>query len=164
MDRDLDVWRPLLPDGADATRLILDRLTWYREQMANARWKYLSLEVVLIVVGASVSVAAAANLSRTLIAVLGAVTAAGVGMRSLFGWRDSWATFSTTRAAIEFEVVRYHAGAKPYDAADREANTRLLEVIVQQLVNSETAGWADRTRSSRTPGSPSRTTPSPKST
>lgn len=127
----------------DLPPYVLEQLTFYRDQSRTARHQYQILEVILILVAASIPAAAAVGASRGTLGVLGAVTAVLTGLRSLFQWQQNAASFAQTWMQIEGEVIRFDTDQAPYDRGDK---TRTLLTEIGGMVQTETTAWSDRLR------------------
>jgi hypothetical protein len=78
-----------MPGPSPAARVCDDLIAWYGTYAARARDRYRILEIALLIVGASISVAALAWPGNGVpAAVLGGIVVVLTGLRQIFHWQE----------------------------------------------------------------------------
>jgi hypothetical protein len=140
--------RPLDPDHvatepgspADpAMAYALENLAHYRTGKDRARILYQSGEILLLLVTAGTTVAAALGARAALTATLAAIAVVLTGVRRLFDWQFRWITCADAWSRIRILVTEYGLLEAPGPAARAELTRR-----VNAVVTEETTGWASR--------------------
>ncbi|MFT4295034.1 MAG: DUF4231 domain-containing protein [Micropruina sp.] len=132
---------PTNPDPAMVTLAHFDRLTsWYAKAARRARISHYLLEVLLLLVGASVSVAALALPGNGVpAAALGSVVVVLTGLRQLFHWNENYLRFIAAGQALEQERRKYDIGQSPYD--DPALRDQRLVEVMNGIQSQETEVW-----------------------
>jgi Protein of unknown function (DUF4231) len=128
------------PSGQPLPLNTVERLRWYEKHVRRKRIGYYAVELVVLVVSASIPAAAAAGASTMVAGILGALVTALVGTRQLFRLEADWIRFSGTLTALQAEVVSYSVGSSPYQDAQTAAG--VLATNTERLVAAETAQWS----------------------
>jgi hypothetical protein len=117
-----------------------DLIAWNAKYAARARDRYRLLEVALLVVGASISVAALAWPGNGVpAAVLGGIVVVLTGLRQVFRWQENYVRFTWACQTLKQEHRRYDVGEAPYD--DPALRDRRLMEVVNSVEAKETQGW-----------------------
>jgi len=129
-------------------------MAWYARYAARARDRYRILEIALLIVGASISVAALAWPGNGVpAAVLGGIVVILTGLRQIFDWQENYVRFTWACQALTQARRRYEIGEQPYD--DPALRDRKLMEVVNTVEAQETQGWTqlvDSKGSRQTPG------------
>lgn len=113
---------------------------WYRAAAVRSRKSYRSAEVGVLIVSASIPVAAVISPKDALVpAILGAVVVVISGLRALFHWQDNYLRFSAAREAIENERRLFRTRARPY--GDEATRSETLVAAVSRIESEEMATW-----------------------
>jgi hypothetical protein len=159
-------------EAAQATRARVDELIgWYDRNARWARFQYVLLRIVTIVVAASIPVVAGMGdvvlgqaegsaagtpaLGRlTLAAVLGVVIVVAEGLQQVLQSHENWIRFRDAAEALEHEKFLFIAGAGEYDRLPREAAFRRLARFAELITSQERSRWtaAEISRLERGPG------------
>lgn len=150
MTTDNDVAGPVTAAPTSAARVCDDVIEWYARYAIRARTRYRLLEMALLVVGASISVAALAWPGNGVpAAMLGGVVVVLTGLRQVFHWQENYVRFTSACLTLRHERRRYDVGEPPYhDVALRDR--RLMEVV-NSVEAKETHGWAELVENRRRP-------------
>jgi hypothetical protein len=130
------------PDPALA--LALQQTRWYARHRDRARTVYQVSEILVLVVTALTTVAAALKASAWLTASLAASAVVLTGLHKVFDNHDRWIAFGSAWAELQVAVNDYRL--VPEDQRDTEAQRRLL-AKVNEVMTADTGGWAARRRS-----------------
>jgi Protein of unknown function (DUF4231) len=104
------------PGPSPAVLVCEDLMAWYARYAARARERYQILEIALLIVGASISVAALAWPGNGVpAAVLGGIVVILTGLRQIFHWQENYVRFISANQALKQERRRYEIGEPPYD-------------------------------------------------
>lgn len=129
------------PGPSSAVLTCDDLMAWYGRCAARARDRYRILEITLLIVGASISVAALAWPGNGVpAAVLGGIVVVLTGLRQVFHWQENYVRFTGACQALKQERRRYDVGDPPYD--DPNLRDRKLMDVVNTVEAQETQGWA----------------------
>jgi len=120
---------------------VLARWRWYKSASRRDRYSYYLMEMITVIVSAAVPVAAAAHLSSTIVATLGAIVLIATGFRTTFGLHENWVEHSQVGYAIEREAALFLVASPPYDAVDA---AQLLVVRVEGLADEGGQRWTRR--------------------
>lgn len=121
---------------------VAERLRWYTKNCKRARRLLISIDLVILLLSASVTVAAAFSASKVPPVVLGSAMSFLVGVRGITGWAKSSAAWADAMTDIQREIVLWHEGVAPY--ANEVTAAATLAVSVEAIVASETRGWLQR--------------------
>lgn len=135
----VDPWESADP----ALALALEELQWYRRAGRRARVANQATEVLLLLMTAATTVAAALAVTAWVTAVLAAGSLILTGLRKSFDWHEKWVSFTTRWSELRSVVHQYRL--LPDERRDEETRRRLLS-NVDEIVSSETEGWASRRR------------------
>jgi hypothetical protein len=130
------------PDPALA--LALQQLRWYAQRRNRARISYATVEVLLLLMTAATTVAAALKASAWLTAILAASTVVLAGLNKVLDSHDSWVAFGSAWAELQVEVNDYRL--LPAAERDAEARRRLVGKV-NEVIKADTGRWAMRRRS-----------------
>ncbi len=131
-------------DSADpALALALEELRWYRRAAGRARIANQVSEVLLLLMTAATTVAAALAVTAWVTAVLAAGSLILTGLRRSFDWHEKWVSFMTRWSELRSVVNQYRL--LPDERRDEETRRRLVS-SVDEIVSTETQGWASRRR------------------
>lgn len=127
---------------------------WYARNARRCRVRHQVLEVLLLIVGASISVVAlAVPAAGVPTAVLGAVVVLLGGLRQVFHWHENYVRFTQACQKLKAERRRYAVGQPPYD--DPVQRDKKLVERLNRVEYEETMGWSelmqDRSPSSAQP-------------
>jgi hypothetical protein len=120
---------------------VAERMQWFSRQMRRSRILNYSLEIIIIVLAASIPAATTLGASAVFAGVLGAVVTALAGLRQILRSQENWIRCSGTLIALQREVVLWSSGNPPYDGDDA---TRTLVANVEALVAQDTAQWTQQ--------------------
>lgn len=130
------------PDPSPSPSLSeVDRLMgWYATNAVHSRGRHYIVEVALLVVGASVPVAALALPGNGVpAAVLGGIVVVLTGLRQVFHWHDNYVRFTAACQALKHERLKYMVFEPPYD--DPATRDRSLVDVMNSIEEQETRGW-----------------------
>jgi hypothetical protein len=130
------------PDPALA--LALQQLHWYAQRRNRARISYATVEILLLLMTAATTVAAALKASAWLTAILAASTVVLAGLNKVLDSHDSWVAFGSAWAELQVEVNDYRL--LPAGERDAEARRRLVGKV-NEVIKADTGRWAMRRRS-----------------
>ena len=135
-----------MPAPSPASRVCDDLIAWYGTHAARARDRYRILEMALLIVGASISVAALAWPGNGVpAAVLGSIVVVLTGLRQVFHWQENYVRFTRVWQTLKQERRRYDVGEPPYN--DPALRDRKLMDVVNTVEAQDTQGWAQLTES-----------------
>ena len=135
-----------MPAPSPASRVCDDLIAWYGTHAARARDRYRILEIALLIVGASISVAALTWPGNGVpAAVLGGIVVVLTGLRQVFHWQENYVRFTRVWQTLKQERRRYDVGEPPYN--DPALRDRKLMDVVNTVEAQDTQGWAQLTES-----------------
>jgi hypothetical protein len=135
-----DPWEA--PDPALA--LALQQAGWYARHRARSRWAYQVNELLILLTGASATLAAALKASAWVTALLAASTVVLAGLYKVLDSHDSWVAFGTAWAELQVAINDYRL--LPPERRDEQAQ-RALVSKVNEVIREDTGRWAARRRS-----------------
>jgi hypothetical protein len=135
-----DPWEA--PDPALA--LALQQASWYASRRNRARVTYLVNELLVLLTGASATLAAALKASAWITALLAAGTVVLAGLYKVLDSHDSWVAFGTAWAELQVAINDYRL--LPPDRRDEHAQRQLVSKV-NEVISAETGQWAARRRS-----------------
>jgi Protein of unknown function (DUF4231) len=134
-------------EAKDVPRTVLadldahERMSRYNQRMARAA------ESVILVVSASVPVAAALEAPAAVLGVLGGLVTVLAAMSTQYRWRENWTRHSQVVVNIHREMVKFDHGQHPYERSTEGGQRRAnLAINVENLVHADAGTWADRER------------------
>lgn len=130
------------PDPALA--LALQQIDWYARHRDQSRRIYQVNEILLLIVSATTTVAAALKASAWLTAVLAAGTVVLAGLYKVLDSQENWVAFSIAWSELQTAVNDYRL--LPVDRRGEDAQ-RLLVNKVNEVMSADTGRWAARRRS-----------------
>ncbi|MGW7686237.1 DUF4231 domain-containing protein [Kribbella sp. NPDC054772] len=130
---------PALGTDNPAEQLISIRFRWYAHQSRNARVAYRALGTVQLAAALVIAISVAINAPTWLAPSLGGVIALAEGVRTLFGFKDSYPTYTRTAQALRNEAWLYAQRAGRYAAAHEPV--KLLAERVVEISHTETTDW-----------------------
>jgi uncharacterized protein DUF4231 len=135
-----DPWEA--PDPALA--LALQQADWFAHHRNQARLVYQINELLILLTGASTTVAAALKASAWLTALLAAGTVVLAGLYKVLDSQDSWVAFATAWAELQVAINDYRL--IPADKRDEQAQRDLVSKV-NEVISADTGRWASRRRS-----------------
>jgi hypothetical protein len=132
---------PALGTDAPAEQLISLRFRWYNRQANWARLAYRGLGVTQLVAALLIAISVAFDVPRWAAPSLGGVIALAEGIRTLFGFKDSYPTYRRTAEDLRNEAWLYVQRAGQYATAE-DAGKVLTQRVVE-ISSSETANWEE---------------------
>lgn len=136
---DTDPWQSADP----ALAVALHELEWYRRAAGRARTANRVSEVLLLVMSAATTVAAALAATAWLTATLAAGSLILTGLRKSFDWHDRWVSFTARWSELRPVIHQYRL--RPDGRRDEETQRQLM-AAVDDIVGTETEKWASRRR------------------
>ena len=130
---------PVLGKDSTGEELISLRFRWYHRQANRARVAYRALGVVQLVAALLIAISVAINAPTWLAPALGGVIALAEGIRTLFGFKDSYPTYRRTAEDLRNEAWLYAQRAGRYATAE-DARKVLTERVVE-ISHTETEDW-----------------------
>ena len=132
--------RAAMPGPSPAVVVCEDLIIWYGKYAARARDRYRVLEVALLIIGASISVAALVWPGNGVpAALLGGIVVVLTGLRQIFHWQENYVRFTWACQTLKQERRRYDVGEPPYN--DPSLRDRKLIEVVNSVEARETPGW-----------------------
>ncbi|WP_433160395.1 DUF4231 domain-containing protein [Kribbella sp. CA-247076] len=119
--------------------MISIRFRWYHHQAVQARIAYRSLGVVQLVAALLIAISVAFDAPDWLAPALGGLIALAEGIRTLFGFKDSYPTYRRAAEELRGEAWLYAQQAGRYAGSDDPA--KLLAERVVEISRSETTDW-----------------------
>ncbi|GLY83077.1 DUF4231 domain-containing protein [Actinoallomurus iriomotensis] len=135
-----DPWEA--PDPSLA--LAMQQMHWYAKHRDRARVAHMTSEVLILVITAATTLAAALQASPWVTASLAAGSLVLTGLRKLFDWQDNWTAFADAWTQVRAAINDYRL--IPEDRRDEEAKRRLVSQV-DEIVGADTERWASRRRS-----------------
>ncbi|MEU4607120.1 DUF4231 domain-containing protein [Kribbella sp. NPDC023972] len=130
---------PTLGTDSPAEELIAIRFRWYRTQANRSRIYYRLLGTVQLIAALVIAISVAIGAPTWLAPALGGVIALAEGIRTLFGFKDSYPMYTRTAEQLRNEAWLYAQRAGRY--ADAEDPVRLLAERVVEISQAETTDW-----------------------
>jgi hypothetical protein len=130
---------PALSTDTPAEQLISVRFHWYHRQANRARIAYRALGTVQLVAALVIAISVAINVPTWLAPALGGVIALAEGVRTLFGFKDSYPTYRRTAEDLRNEAWLYAQRAGRYETA--EDPEKILAERVVEISHTETEDW-----------------------
>lgn len=129
------------PDPALA--VALRQLDWYGRAANRAQLANRISEVLLLVLSAATTVAAALSAPAWLTASLAAAALVTTGLRKTFDWHENWVSFRAQWIELRATINQYRL--LPDAQRDDDAKRQLL-ARVDEAISSEAGSWAARRR------------------
>ncbi|MGW1339952.1 DUF4231 domain-containing protein [Kribbella sp. NPDC002412] len=130
---------PDLGNDSPAEQLISVRFNWYFQHARQARVAYRALGTLQLLAALVIAISVAISAPTWLAPALGGLIALAEGIRTLFGYRDSYPTYTRTAQQLRNEAWLYAQRAGRY--AKTEDPVRLLAERVVEISQEETADW-----------------------
>ncbi|MEU4195744.1 DUF4231 domain-containing protein [Kribbella sp. NPDC026611] len=130
---------PALGTDAPAEQLISLRFRWYNRQANYSRIAYSTLGSIQLLAALFIAISLAIQAPTWFAPVLGGVIALAEGIRTLFGFKDSYPTYRRTAEDLRNEAWLYVQRAGRYETTDDAS--RLLAERVVEISHTETADW-----------------------
>jgi Protein of unknown function (DUF4231) len=130
---------PPLRSDEPAEQLIRLRFRWYNRQANVARVAYRALGTVQLVAALFIAISVAISVPTWFAPTLGGLIALCEGIRTLFGFKDSYSTYRRTAEDLRNEAWLYLQRAGRYAAVEEPA--RLLTERVVEISHVETEDW-----------------------
>jgi hypothetical protein len=139
---------PQPADPAERTDVLWQELTahfqWYDRQATHTRRSYQIIKVVVLAIGAAVTVLAAIGATSAVTAGLAASVVVLEGVQQLFKFQSNWITYRGTAEAMRQQAFMYVAQVGPY--ADSETRRERLAEFMTEITTRENTGWASTMR------------------
>src|SRR5215468_8330138 len=132
---------PALGTDAPAEQVISIRFRWYVAQAKRARIAYRALGVIQLLSALVIAISVAINAPTWLAPTLGGVIALAEGIRTLFGFKDTYPTYTRAAQDLRNEAWLYAQRAGRY--ADTPDATKLLAERVVEISHAETVDWEE---------------------
>jgi uncharacterized protein DUF4231 len=129
------------PDPALA--LALQQIHWYARHRNKERITYQVNEILILITGASTTVAAALKAPAWLTAVLAACTVVLTGLYKVLDSQENWVAFGIAWSELQTAVNDYRL--LPADHRGEDAQKSLVS-IVNEVMSADTGRWAARRR------------------
>jgi hypothetical protein len=130
---------PALGNDSPAEQLISVRFKWYYQHARRARIAYRGLGTVQLLAALVIAISVAISAPNWLAPALGGVIALAEGIRTLFGYKDSYPTYTRTAQLLRNEAWLYAQRAGRYTEAG-DPVTLLAERVVE-ISQEETDTW-----------------------
>ncbi|WP_350274488.1 DUF4231 domain-containing protein [Kribbella sp. HUAS MG21] len=130
---------PALGTDSPAEQLIGIRFRWYAGQARRARIWYRALGTVQLLAALVIAISVAIKAPVWLAPALGGAIALAEGIRTLFGFKDTYPTYTRTAQQLRNEAWLYAQKAGRYARA--EEPVRLLAERVVEISHAETEDW-----------------------
>ncbi|NIK57848.1 DUF4231 domain-containing protein [Kribbella shirazensis] len=130
---------PALGTDTPAEQLIGIRFRWYATHARRARIWYRALGTVQLLAALVIAISVAIEAPIWLAPALGGVIALAEGVRTLYGFKDTYPTYTRTAQQLRNEAWLYAQKAGRYARADEPV--RLLAERVVEISHSETEDW-----------------------
>jgi hypothetical protein len=130
---------PALGTDSPAEKLISIRFRWYHQQANQARVAYRTLGILQLFAALVIAISVAIQAPHWLAPALGAVIALAEGIRTLFGFKDTYPTYRRTAEELRSEAWLYAQRAGRY--ATGENSDQLLTERVVEISRAETTDW-----------------------
>ena len=130
---------PALGTDAPAEQLISIRFRWYAAQSRRARIWYRALGTVQLLAALVIAISVAIKAPTWLAPALGGVIALAEGIRTLFGFKDAYPTYTRTAQELRNEAWLYAQKAGRYAKAGDPV--KLLAERVVEISHTETEDW-----------------------
>jgi len=130
------------PDPALA--LALQQIQWYARHRNQSRILYQVNEILILITGASTTVAAALKAPAWLTAVLAACTVVLTGLYKVLDSQENWVAFGIAWSELQVAVNDYRL--LPLDRRSEDAQRHLVSKV-NEVLNADTGRWASRRRS-----------------
>jgi hypothetical protein len=130
---------PALTSDAPAEQLINLRFRWYHRQANQARIWYRALGIIQLAAALFIAISVAISAPTWLAPSLGGVIALAEGIRTLFGFKDSYPTYRRTAEDLRNEAWLSAQRADRYATAEEPA--KLLTERVVEISHTETEDW-----------------------
>ncbi|WP_433204672.1 DUF4231 domain-containing protein [Nocardia sp. CA-107356] len=127
--------------GTPVPPSVLAQWQRYLSMSWSVRRRHYVTEVSGLLVSAAIPVLAAFALDSRIIAIVGSLAVLINGLRALTGYKESWASRTRARYAIEKEIALFAAHHGKY--ANDGAATALVEAV-EEICAEEGEGWAAR--------------------
>lgn len=132
-------------DASDpALALALQQVQWYARHRNRSRIVYQINEILILITGASTTVAAALKASAWLTALLAACTVVLTGLYKVLDSQESWVAFGMAWAELQIAVNDYQL--LPLDRRGEDAQRQLVSKV-NEVISADTGRWASRRRS-----------------
>lgn len=122
---------------------------WYGTHRDRARISYQVTELLVLVVSAVTTLAAALTASPWVTASLAAGTLVLTGLRRVWDWHGDWVAFSVAWSDLQTAIYEYRL--VPEDRRDEELRHGLVDRL-NQVISGETGRWAVRRQKMERPG------------
>jgi hypothetical protein len=141
------VSRSRLPDPWEAPdpalALALQQVAWYARHRNRARVEYQANELLILLVGASTTVAAALKATAWVTAVLAAGTVVLTGLYKVLDAQENWVAWGVAWSELQTAVNDYRLLTP--EQRDEHARRQLVGKV-NEIVSTDTGRWASRRR------------------
>lgn len=135
------------PDPWTESDPVLAKALWQMKYYANRRNRdkvyYVVSEVLILLITAATTLAAAFKASPWITAVLAATSLIVAGQMRIFNWHDSWLAMASAWAELEVAVNEYRLRSLG------ESHPHIQEELMKQIndiISSDVKAWAARRR------------------
>jgi hypothetical protein len=122
----------------------LREIDWYVRHRKRARVAYQVNELLILLVTAATTVAAALKATAWVTASLAASAVVLTGLHKIFDWHDQWVGYGSAWAELQVAVHDYRL--IPDGERDEQARRRLVGKV-DEVITADTGRWAARRRS-----------------
>jgi hypothetical protein len=130
---------PALGTDSPAEQLITVRFRWYQRQAKHARVAYRALGTIQLFAALVIAISVAISAPTWMAPSLGGVIALAEGIRTLFGFKDAYPTYTRTAAELRNEAWLYAQRAGRY--TEVEDPVKVLAERVVEISQAETIDW-----------------------
>ncbi|SRR6266540_4760261 len=130
---------PALGTDSPAEKLVSIRFRWYHQQANRARIAYRTLGVIQLFAALVIAISVAIQAPNWLAPALGGLIALAEGIRTLFGFKDTYPTLRRTAEELRSEAWLYAQHAGRYASAENP--DQLLTERVVEISKAETTDW-----------------------
>jgi hypothetical protein len=138
-DQSDDPWEAADP----ALALALQQIHWYARHRDRARRIYQVNEILILLVSASTTVAAALKATAWVTAVLAAGTVVLAGLYKVLDAQENWVAFGV--AWIDLQVAVNNYRLRPVEERDEHSRRELVSKV-NEIISADTGRWASRRR------------------
>jgi hypothetical protein len=128
-------------EGDQLPANVVARWSYFARQARRSRNAYFFLDILALMLAASIPAAAAIGAGIKIAAALGAAVVVANGLRQIGRFHEEWISSAQTRYAIEREIVLFIWGKWPYQGRSARAN---LAEEVERIAESESERFITR--------------------
>lgn len=135
-------------DGDQLPATVVARWSYFSRQARRSRNGYFLLDVLALVLAASIPASAAVGAGIKVAAALGAAVVVANGLRQIGRFHEEWISSAQAKYAIEREIVLFIWGKRPYQGTNARAD---LAEEVEKIAASEGERFIVRRESASKP-------------